>query len=250
MRRFFIDHTQISKNTALLIGPEARHITTVLRLKPGQPIQLFDGSGTCYEARISSICRDRVEAEILRTAIKTTESGPCLYLGQALAKGKKMDFIVQKATELGVASILPFACRYSIPGHAADERQELRQQRWARIAREACKQCGRPVPPLCRPPVDFEVLLAATVAQDDLDLKLLFWEDDACVPLSRLTIEPAAIRAAMILIGPEGGFSRDEAEAAIAAGFTTVSLGRRILRTETAALVAVAILQYLLGNLE
>ena len=248
MRRFFIDPADISGTKAVITGSEARHIITVLRLDPGQRIHLFDGTGGVYVAEISRTGRGEVEATILERGREKQGQGPRLHLGQALVKGGKMDLIVEKATELGVAAIHPFVSRYCTIRPDA-EQQQRRLERWQRITLAACKQCNRPLPPDCLAPVPLDQLLATA---GGYDLKIIFWEEEKSRTLTGLfagagETGPVSLLA---LVGPEGGFSEQEVLQAIAAGFSPVSLGRRVLRAETASLTVVAILQYLLGNLD
>jgi len=141
------------------------------------------------------------------------------------------------------------SCRRHNARHTATHREAKRLERWQKITREACKQCNRPQLPSCYPVVDFDTLLEEA-SQADYDLKLLFWEGEKSQGLQGIVHAPDHPCSVMILIGPEGGFSSEEAEQAKAAGFQPITLGKRILRAETAALTAVAILQHLLGNLE
>jgi 16S rRNA (uracil1498-N3)-methyltransferase len=188
-----------------------------------------------------------VETRILAVQDEPSCRQTALHLGQALLQGKKMDLIVQKATELGVAGLHPFVSSYSDGIHLDAGREERRLQRWMKIAREACKQCNRPQPPAIFPVAAFDVLLAE-VKSVDFDLKLIFWEEERKQGLQEI-VEQKAFRSAIILVGPEGGFSAEEVHRALAVGFQAVTLGSRILRAETAAIACTAILQYLLGNL-
>lgn len=246
MRRFFVDPANIVGNRVVIDGPEARHLAKVLRLKAGERVRLYDGSGMVYEAVVASTAKGLVKAEVL-TATRDEGAGrPDLHLGQALPKAKKMDFIIQKATELGVAAIHPFVSEYCVGQTLAGDREERRAERWQRVAQEACKQCGRPTPPACQPIKDF----ASLVRTDDLPgLRLICWEDEAVRSLAAVFAERPVVDSVMILVGPEGGFSTAEIGLAGAAGFQPVSLGRYTLRTETAALAATAVLQYILGNM-
>lgn len=248
MRRFFIAPENITGSTAILIGPEARHISTVLRLSTGITIILFDGSGSYYEAVLTKISPSKVESKIVSITpyIETAEDfHPALHLAIGLLKGKKMDFIIQKITELGVAGLHPFRSRFCIAqGHALG-----RLSRWQKIALEACKQCNRPKPPEINLTKDFKELLSVT-GKDDHDLKLIFWEDkEGQKPLREIFAPLKKINSVMILIGPEGGFNTDEVRQAVDAGYEPVTLGSRILRVETAAIAAVSIVQHELGNL-
>lgn len=249
MHRFFIDPTDLTDTRGVLTGAEAHHLISVLRLKVGSPIQLFDGLGRTYAAEVKKISKGMVEAAILSMAEEPVTEKAALHLGLALLKGKKMDFIMQKATELGVAGLHPFIATFSNARPMDALREAKRLERWQKIIREACKQCNRPQPPTCNPVVDFDTLLEEA-SEADYDRKLLFWEGERSQGLQGIVQVPDQPCSVMILIGPEGGFSSEEAEQAKAAGFQPVTLGKTILRAETAAITAIAILQHLLGNLE
>jgi 16S rRNA (uracil1498-N3)-methyltransferase len=247
MRRFFIEAENISGSTAVLTGTEARHISTVLRLSPDTTITLFDGSGSLYEARITKISPARVETKIttLTPYIDTADDiRPALHLAVGLLKGKKMDFIIQKSTELGIESLRPFRSRYC----AAHDAGAGKPVRWQRIALEACKQCNRPKPPDLYGVTDYNNLISLS-GRENHDLKIIFWEEEAQNTLQETFDALSKAKSVLVLIGPEGGFSSGEAAAAIAAGFQPTTLGSRILRAETAVIAAAAILQHELGNL-
>jgi 16S rRNA (uracil1498-N3)-methyltransferase len=161
MRRFFVEPENIVGPTAVLTGAEARHITAVLRLAPGTTITLFDGSGSYFEAMITKISPTRIETKIISITpyVEGTEDfPPALHLGIGLLKGKKMDFIIQKITELGVAGLHPFHSRYCV----AQDHGKVRLPRWQKIALEACKQCNRPKPPDINPTKDLKELLSGS----------------------------------------------------------------------------------------
>lgn len=241
MRRFFIDQASVSGDSATITDQEARHISTVLRLKPGEAIELFDGTGLVYQTEILSINKSTIKAKIVERRCHQ-EQAPFLHLAQALVKGKKMDLIIQKATELGVASFQPVVTQHcdikSLPNGQTD--------RWQRISLEACKQCNRPTPMRFHPTVSFDQFAALA---DKSATKIIFWENDSTSPaLTQQFI--AHNQQALILIGPEGGFTEDEVRTAIQQGFISTTLGPRILRAETAAIAAISIVQFLLGNLK
>ena len=247
MRRFFIDPENISGSTAVLTGTEARHISAVLRLALETTITLFDGSGSYYEARIMKISPARVETKIISITpyIDAAEDKrPALHLAVGLLKGKKLDFIIQKITELGIESLHPFHSQYCAAPYASAGKLS----RWQKIAREACKQCNRPKPPDLYEVTDYKNLLFRS-EKDNHDLKIIFWEDEEQNTLRETIALSSEAQSVLVLIGPEGGFSSGEVAAAIAAGFKPATLGSRILRAETAAIAAVAILQHELGNL-
>ncbi len=247
MRRFFVDPENIVGATAVLTGTEARHISTVLRLATGTVITLFDGSGSYFEAQLTKISPTRVETKIISITPYIDAPGdfpPALHLGIGLLKGKKMDFIIQKITELGIESLRPFRSQFC----ASHDPAAGRLSRWQKIALEACKQCNRPKPPDLHEVAEFKDLLGVA-GQDQHELKLIFWEEEGQKTLQDSLGTLHEIQSGLILIGPEGGFSANEVAAAVAAGYEPVTLGSRILRAETAAIAAVSILQYQLGNL-
>lgn len=240
MRRFFINPTKIHNNCGVITDQEARHISQVLRLKAGTSIELFDGAGMVYHAEITAIDKSRIETKILDSQ-RYHNSPPFLCLAQSLVKGNKMDLIVQKATELGVTEIWPV-----ISQHCAVTSASANQiRRWQRIAHESCKQCDRPTPLLVHETVPLPDFLPQSAASAT---KIMLWEDEATTTLQ--DVDFSSSEQVTLLIGPEGGFSKQEAESAIRHGFRTVSLGPRILRAETAALAGIAILQFLLGKLQ
>ncbi len=247
MRRFFVDPENFAGSTAFLTGTEAHHISSVLRLGVGTRITLFDGSGSFYDAQITKISPKKVETSIqaISPYIATDQQqASSLHLGQALIKGKKMDLIIQKATELGIDSLHPYKSTYC----AVKGTLENRVKRWTKIALEACKQCNRPKLPDLHDPIGFTDFLKSA-ADTPYDLKLIFWEEELQNSLHDILQQHTDIRSVLLLIGPEGGFSPDEARQATAQGFQPVTLGSRILRAETAAIAAIAVLQYELGNL-
>ncbi len=242
LRRFFINPTDITGETAQLRGPEAHHLRTVLRLTPGDPITFFDGTGARYQARIEQILKDRVTA----TIVEHTQDLPPkvrLYLGQALLKGQKMDLILQKATELGIDAIWPFSSEHGIH----KPQREAQMERWQRIVLEACKQCDRAKSPEIHAPREVTDLMTQP---PPCDVRLIFWEHESQQSLDEVLAGQAKdCRSVFFLLGPEGGFSESEVACAQEEGFIPVSLGPRILRAETATIAATAILQFTLGNL-
>ncbi|MBW2466736.1 MAG: 16S rRNA (uracil(1498)-N(3))-methyltransferase [Deltaproteobacteria bacterium] len=248
MRRFFVDPENITGSTAILIDQEAHHVAKVLRLKTGTTITLFDGSGSYYEALLTKISPGLIETKIVAITpyIDTgDESRPTLHLAMGLLKGKKMDIVIQKTTELGVDTLHSFYSRYC----AVKEHSDKRLSRWEKIALEACKQSNRPKPPSITPPQDFDSLLAVS-GNDKHDLRLIFWENQTGQKSIReIFTQVEKIHSIMIIIGPEGGFSPDEVDRAVDAGFEPVTMGTRILRAETAAIAAVSVIQHELGNL-
>lgn len=241
VRRFFVDPALLSTSTVTLGNPEAHHIISVLRLREGARILLLDGTGREYEAEITKLAKDRVEV-LLISSHQATVSAPELDVGLAMLKGKKMDLLYQKLTELGVSGLYPFVSERCVVREGGLEKEA----RWRRLAKEACKQCGQAKTPHCHSIKDFDTLLAMGRGYD---LKLILWEAEQERSLGEFLGDATTPRSVLVLIGPEGGFSETEIEKARDAGFHAVSLGNLVLRAETAGLAVVAILQYLLGNL-
>ena len=239
MRRFLVDPRTIAGDLATLAAEEAHHIASVLRLQPGTVIELIDGQGLVYQGRLELVARTKVTVRLLTQQREPEDAAAPLFLLQALLKGKKMDVVVQKATELGVHTLQPLVTRYS-EGRGNPERQA---ERWQRIMVEACKQCRRAQPMRIAPLTDL-----AAVPLPEAGPRILFWEGETTVPLRAEHLSPPG--PVCLLLGPEGGLHQQEADAAGAKGFQPVSLGRRILRAETATLAAVAIVQYLTGGLQ
>lgn len=219
--------------------PVARHAVRVLRLPPGAPIVLFDGRGGEYPAHIERIERDRVFAELAGWHEIERESKLDVLLVQAIQAGDKMDFTIQKAVELGVRGIVPVDSRRSVI-RLSGERAAKRVAHWQGVAASACEQCGRNQVPLVAPLEKLENWLARP-AGDSLRLMLA---PDAEQSLAN--IEPNG--AVQLLIGAEGGLDPQEMIAAELAGFKSVRLGPRVLRTETAGLAALAAMQALWGD--
>jgi len=221
-----------------IAGADARKITTVLRKRTGDTIEVIDSGARRFRAALRLDGR-RVQAE-LREVLPAAEARlPWrVVVAQAVPKGAKMDFVVEKTTELGVAEILPFSCERTIADGTA-----AKLERWRRLATTAAQQCGRSAVPQIGDPQTFETLVAQF---GEFDAVLFPWELSRMTP-AREQLPQLVERANSILVvvGPEGGFSGDEAARAAAAGAHLISLGTRILRTETAAMVILAFLNYL-----
>jgi 16S rRNA (uracil1498-N3)-methyltransferase len=231
--RLFVPGRPAPDGTVRVTGAEFRHLRT-LRLGPGDRFRLFDDAGAEHEVAVERVgARDAV-VRVLRSSTASRESPLALTLGVALLKQDKMDWVVEKATELGAARIVPLETRYVVArgDHAA---------RWRRVAVAAAKQSGRTRLPV----VDAPTPLARWLPDAGDGLRLLAWEDEAACRLADVADRADAVA---IAIGPEGGFHPDEVAAARAAGFRTVTLGRRVLRAETAAVAAVALCQHRWGD--
>jgi 16S rRNA (uracil1498-N3)-methyltransferase len=215
-----------------------------LRLRPGDSIVVFDDAGWEHEAVIRSLSPQAAEIEIARSFQAERESPLELTLAVGLTKGEKMDFVVEKATELGVHAIAPFVSAYTVPKF--DRRKiEKRGERWQRIALAAAKQCGRTRIPEILLLSNFENLIEQTSGS----LNLLFWEKEAGQTLKQVHVADPDARSILLVIGAEGGLSDQEAGLAQRHGFKPIRLGRRILRAETAAVAATSLVQFLWGDL-
>ena len=241
MARFFVPKKNLRDNRGHIDGQELVHLRKVLRLAPGDPITVFDDSGWEHEAVIRALGAQQGELEILRSYQPERESPLQITLAVALTKGEKMDFIVEKATELGVQTIIPFVSSYSIP--RLDESKIVKRgERWQKIALSAAKQCGRTRMPEISPMFEYRKLLDDAPPQT---LKLIFWEKEHQRSLYQIREQRGDVEAVLIVIGPEGGFTTEEAQIAQRQGFEPVELGRRILRAETAAVTAIALVKFL-----
>ncbi len=239
MRCFFIDKNALQDNCANITGKEARHLATVLRLQSGEKVKLFDGLGTVYLAELTQVSSSNIKALIFEKYTENNLHEPRLFFAPGLLKGKKMDFLVQKATELGVHEFWPLQTRYTeLKGS-----YQRQQERWQRIMLEACKQCNRPIPMKIEPIKPFSHLAESTCST-----KLLLWEGEKEVTFSGAI--NSKCDSLCLVIGPEGGFHSDEISLATQVGFKTITFGRRILRAETAAISALSISQFLLGGFQ
>ena len=242
MRRFVLPGADLQVGRHLALPADlVKHLRSVLRLGAGDAIQLLDGRGGLASARLLQLEPGAATAEIL-----AVERAPApelqLALIQGLPKGDKLDWVLQKGTELGIGEFILAPMARSV-GKLKAERKGGKLERWQKIVAEAARQCGQPFLPQLQLAGGYAEALAARPA----DLKLLLWEE-AARPLPELLPErpPQRIR---VIVGPEGGLTAGEAKLARAAGYQAVRLGPRILRTETAGLAIMAILQYLYGDL-
>jgi len=264
MQRYFVPAEQMGERTVELRGDDARHASTVMRAKPGDRFVACDGSGRDVIARIASIDKDKVSADIEEElpASASAEMPWKVAVAQSLPKGDKLETVIQKGTEAGAAAFLPFLSRRTVVQY--DERKEAKKiDRWRKIAKEAAEQSHRSVVPRIDPVGSWKSLLGRFA---DYDLVLLCYEEEgragkglretlgqfgreAAGAAEAPDAKPSAAPSVLLVVGPEGGFAQEEAEAAIAGGAVAVGLGKRILRTETAALYALACLAYESGEL-
>ena len=239
MHRFYVPPTDISSDTIRIRDPERHHLLNVLRLKYGDDVQIFDGEGNSYNTRLTDTESIPAVASIQDHQLHPPIP-PHITLFQAIPKADKMDLIVQKTTEIGADEIVPMMCERSVPKRGEDAQQK-QQDRWERIAIEASKQCGRPRFPNLFPPRTIGECLDQA---KNCELSLLLWENEVERKIKSVLRNHRHIKSISLFIGPEGGFSDAEVENAIDSGCLPTTFGGNTLRTETAAMVAVAITVY------
>ena len=239
MHRFYVPPIDISSDIIRIRDPERHHLLNVLRLTSGDDVQILDGGGNSYVARLADTESIPAIASIQDHQFHPPIP-PHITLFQAIPKSDKMDLIVQKTTEIGVDEIAPMTCQRSIPKRGGDAQQK-RQNRWERIAIEASKQCGRPRFPKLLPPRTIGECLEHAM---NCELSLLLWENKVESEIKSVLRNHHHIKSVGLFIGPEGGFSDAEVENAIDSGCLPTTFGGNTLRTETAAIVAVAFTVY------
>jgi 16S rRNA (uracil1498-N3)-methyltransferase len=259
MPRIFIPTPSIKEDRISITGDKARYLSTVLRCKKGDELIVFDGEGNCLRTNILEADRRGVIIEVLEQYVCDTESPINVVLVQGLLKGQRIDMVIQKATELGVKEIFLVITERSQP------RETRKIARWRKIAEEASRQSGRSMVPIVHEPKEFNQFLERldqlrrhgdTETQRHGEMRgFIFWEEGgislkeavhkmSLSPIHRLTDSPIHI-----LIGPEGGFTKEEIAIAKEKGFIVTTLGKRILRAETATISAITLVQFLLGDL-
>ncbi|MFZ0448623.1 MAG: 16S rRNA (uracil(1498)-N(3))-methyltransferase [Desulfatiglandaceae bacterium] len=246
MRRFFVERIAAPEGRLAISGTEAKHMTRVLRMGPGDRFVLIDRAGLRFQALIESV-RQKDLTILLEKPLPTPPASPLkIVLGQAVLKSRAMAYVIQKGSELGVDAIRPFISERTVV-RATASKSENSTRRWRELAIAASKQADRSGPLEIPPTVSFETILQHPVA--DNTLKFVLWEEEEARGLKATMKTLSHPKAIVALVGPEGGFSREEIRSAEEGGFFPVSLGRRILRAETAAIVMAAILQYEWGDL-
>lgn len=228
--------------TLRLEGDRARYLGRVLRLRPGDALTVFNGEDGEFSAHVVKVTKASAEVLLENPVATAAESALKLHLVQGISRGERMDFVIQKATELGVKRITPVFTEYGVV-KLDEKRAARRRDHWEGVAVSACEQSGRIRPPLIDAPVALNTWFGMGARETGTDLIL---RPGAATPLVSIDKPTTKI---CLLIGPEGGFSHQEYDDAELAGFTGVSLGPRVLRTETAALAAIAVAQSLWGDL-
>jgi 16S rRNA (uracil1498-N3)-methyltransferase len=247
MRRFFSHEAPVVGAETVIAGQDARHIVRVLRLKAGDEVVLLSGDGREFQAKIARIDAGNVAVAVLSERVSGADPSIELTICLGFLKEKKMDDLVRQLTELGMSRFQPFLARRSV-SRPDPSRMASRVRRWEKIARESIKQCRRGSVPEIRPAVSLDEALR--LSADD-GVKILFYENETgpnSFPESRSAGADVPLKVT-IMLGPEGGFTDDEVGTVRSAGFEILSMGPRILKAETAAVAACALVQYVYGDM-
>ena len=250
MPRFFVGTDQISDKDIVITGTDVNHIRNVLRMTPGEEVTVSDGQGMDYFCRIAELTKEEVRLDIVDSWHSFVELPAKIYLFQGLPKADKMELIIQKAVELGASRIVPVASKRCVV-RLDEKKAQSKVKRWQAIAESAAKQSGRAVVPEVKLPVSYR---EAMKLSEELDVKLIPYEcaDELLSGTEETPMERTRNRLNTILpgqsignmIGPEGGLEKAEVEQSMEAGFAPVTLGKRILRTETAGLCILSVLMF------
>lgn len=254
MERFYVSPENIGSREAWVTGEEYKHLSKVLRLKPGDSLEIFDGQGRGFRCALTKLEEGRAQV-VLDSPVEEPRDSPlraCLL--QGIPKGEKMEWVVQKTTELGISGLVPLELERCVVRLENEKKRRDRRERWRKVASEASRQCGRLTVPEISLPIGLKAFLAGIAPED---LLLIPWEKGGQTVRETLVGLPAEKAAALrqgrgavyFLVGPEGGLTEGEVEAARAQGGICLTLGPRILRTETAGLALLTLLQYELGDL-
>lgn len=247
MHKFFVEDKNISEDLCIIEGDDVKHIYKVLRLKEGDKVNINNCKGAEYVGEILEVNKKDVKVKLIEKVSLNNESLLKVHLFQGLPKAAKMDLIAQKCTELGIDEITPIITeRVVVKGNESSEFKKV--DRWNRIALEACKQSKRSVIPTINQPIDFKELINQL---DNFDLVIVPYENQENLGIKYVKnqVIDKNIETVAIIIGPEGGFEETEIQALKDANAFIVTLGPRILRTETAGFVALSLVMYELGDL-
>lgn len=245
MHRFFVTPQQIMQLIVRFDDDQAHQIRRVLRLRPGDRVLVLDGAGRQYEVALEEVTGARVTGLVASQSSATGEPAVRLTLFQSMLKREKFEWVLQKGTEIGVHTFAPVITRRSLVRDTEDVKPE-KIGRWQRIIKEAAEQSGRGLLPRLLTPMPFA---AAITEAPGFDRTLIAWEGDAQASIREALAGSGRVEDMGLFIGPEGGFEPQEVQEAVEMGAIAVTLGRRILRTETAAVVGAALVLHELGEL-
>lgn len=240
MTRIFLDRPVQEQSIVALTGEKVHYLSSVLRFAPGDTLTVLDSSGAAYHATVASLTRKNAALHIHEPCEPVPESPLEITLMQGLLKGDRMDLVIQKSSELGVRHLLPIITERS------QVRETRKLLRWQKISEEASRQCGRSIVTRILEPQEFSSALHSL--EQDRTAGIIFWERSVS-PFSSALDACRGKKELMLCIGPEGGFSEQEVSEATARGFAVARMGKRTLRAETAAIAAVSVAQYVLGDL-
>ena len=238
MLRIYLPVTHFKEGRISITGEKARYLATVLRCRKGDELIVFDGEGNCLKTNILKVDRKEVCVEVLEKFTCDTESPINIFLIQGLLKGQKMDMVIQKSTELGVKEIIPIITERSQP------RETRKITRWRKIAEEASRQSVRSIIPLIHEPIHFNDCISSLTSKG-----LIFYEEGGIKISEAISSLVTRHSSLSVIIGPEGGFTKKEIAIAKENGFIVTTLGKRILRAETATISAITLVQFLLGDM-
>ena len=242
MYHFFTETEFFTESEAVITGPDVNHIKNVLRMKPGEKLLLSDGKGTNCLCEITELFPDKVLAKILPEEVDDTELPVTVTLYQGLPKADKMEFIIQKAVELGAYEIVPVMMKRCVVKLSEDKKIKKKTERWQAIAEAAAKQCDRGIIPVVHEPV---TMGQAFDMASSLEYNMIPYELQDGIQVSRQIVDEACAKESVgIFIGPEGGLEKDEVDRAVAIGAKPITLGKRILRTETAGMALLSIMMF------
>lgn len=246
MPRFFVPRENIGEEYIKITGGDVRHIARVLRMDTGDAITLCDGRGIDYEAIIDEIGNDEISCKIISEKSSVTEAEIEVTLVQGLPKATKMDYIIQKTTELGISRIIPCTLARCVVKLENKKTEEKKTERWRKISEEAAKQSGRGiVPEVCEP----QSLDEAIQSLSECDIVFVPYECEEHTSIKSVLLSKENPKKVGFIIGSEGGFDISEIEKVKKAGIPTVTLGKRILRTETAGEAVLAMIMYEIGDI-
>ena len=245
MPKFFVAKDKISDTQIIIDTGDVAHITRVLRMGEGDTLTVCDSSGMDYEAIISEIGQGRIVCDIESAKRSETEPNISVTLFQALPKASKMEYIIQKTTELGISEIVPVKLSRCVVKLDSKKDEKKKLDRWQKISESAAKQSGRGIIPEIKPVMTLDEVINASA---DFDLFFAPYECEEHETLREILLSKKNIRTVGFIIGPEGGFDIAETEKLRNAGIKTVTLGKRILRTETAGEAVLAMTMYEIGD--
>jgi len=243
---FYVNPENVGKDSLKIVGEEAKHILSVLRYGSGDVIDVVDGCGTKYKVKIEEISRDFLEGKILSRTSKENEPDCHLTLAQAICRKERMDFLIEKATEIGVSSIIPIVTERSLIKVSGVSRKKKKIDRWRRLAVASMKQSLRTILPEIQDIIEFEQLLSKVKS---FDLCLIASLDKDSKSIKECEELKAGLKNILLIVGPEAGFTEEELSKAKAQGAIPMSLGSRRLRTETAGVVFLSLVFHQLGDL-